>query len=196
DKANLEKKLKEAESGWEKDKEELAAKDKDIEVLWADVDKYHSQWKDQMLEEIRLKAIIRNNRTRRAELKKSLEAHMADVDTQEINKYVKTEKYTNAIGLLCYQWYGFGFELARKQAEAALGKVGKLEILNSLDATKADAISQDVVPRPIFIRLVRVVYFMRRSVSSLTDRVGLGKMACDVHFIDFKFIYEILRFFF
>ncbi|GAB2293052.1 hypothetical protein Dimus_038239 [Dionaea muscipula] len=97
-----------------------------------------------MLEEIRLKAIIRYNRAQRAELKKSLVAHMADADALAIDNFVKTDKYTDAIGDICYQWYDFGFELARKQAEAALGKAGKLELLDSLDATQTDAIAKDV----------------------------------------------------
>ncbi|GAB2283360.1 hypothetical protein Dimus_039594 [Dionaea muscipula] len=69
---------------------------------------------------------------------------MADADAMAIDKYVKTEQYEDAIGEICHQWYGIGFKLARKQAEAALGKAGKLEILDSLDATDADAIADEV----------------------------------------------------
>ncbi|GAB2268233.1 hypothetical protein Dimus_038712 [Dionaea muscipula] len=69
---------------------------------------------------------------------------MADADAMAIDKYIKTETYEDAIGYVCHQWYGFGFKLARKQAEAALGKAGKLEILDSLDATNTDAIADEV----------------------------------------------------
>ncbi|GAB2288322.1 hypothetical protein Dimus_037990 [Dionaea muscipula] len=77
---------------------------------------------------------------------------MADADSMAIDNYVKNDLYNDAIGEICHQWYDFGFNLARKQAEAALGKAGKLEILDSLDATNTDAISDDVpeeIPFPL-----------------------------------------------
>ncbi|GAB2293031.1 hypothetical protein Dimus_038237 [Dionaea muscipula] len=113
-------------------------------VLRADNEKYQTQWKDQMMKEVLLKALIRYNRTQRAELKKSLVAYMADADAMTIDNYVKTELYNDVIGEICHQWYGFGFNLARKQAEAALARLRRLEISDSLDATYIVAIADDV----------------------------------------------------
>ncbi|GAB2285817.1 hypothetical protein Dimus_020256 [Dionaea muscipula] len=69
---------------------------------------------------------------------------MADADAMAVDNYVKTDSYNDVIGEICHQWYGFGFNLARKQAEAALGKAEKLEILDCLDATDTAAIAEDV----------------------------------------------------
>ncbi|GAB2288108.1 hypothetical protein Dimus_022452, partial [Dionaea muscipula] len=144
EKAALEQRLKDAEIGWAEDKEKLAVKVKENEILQAENEKYHAKWKDQELEELRLKTLIRYNRSQCSELKKSLVAYLTDADAEAIDNYVKTELYNDAIGDICHQWYGFGFNLARKQAEATLGKAGKLEILDSLDATNLDAIANDV----------------------------------------------------
>ncbi|GAB2294550.1 hypothetical protein Dimus_028756 [Dionaea muscipula] len=76
--ADLERRLKDAEAALAREKEELAGKVKDNEILQADNDRYHAKWKDQEMEELRLKAMIRYNRIQRSELKKSLVAYMAD----------------------------------------------------------------------------------------------------------------------
>ncbi|GAB2302458.1 hypothetical protein Dimus_036468 [Dionaea muscipula] len=51
-----------------------------------------------------------------------------------------------------------------------------------------DLVNCPVVPRPVFIRLVRTIFFRRRSGSRLTDRVVLGEVARGVCLFDFKII--------
>ncbi|GAB2292755.1 hypothetical protein Dimus_026991, partial [Dionaea muscipula] len=53
-----------------------------------------------------------------------------------IDKYVKTDNYDNAIGDICHDFYNYGFQQVRLQAERAIGKAGKVKILDVLDPTK------------------------------------------------------------
>ncbi|GAB2278373.1 hypothetical protein Dimus_039286 [Dionaea muscipula] len=104
---------------------------------------------DANMEEIKLRALVRYNQAKRQELKTALTAYVADAEAMAIDNFVKTPNYENAMGDICYEFYKFGFDLARLQTERAMGKAGKVEVLDALDMKDTSGlVIPDEIPFP------------------------------------------------
>ncbi|GAB2299674.1 hypothetical protein Dimus_038577 [Dionaea muscipula] len=118
----------------ERKQSELAKQLEDEAQFLREVEaKHQQQMLDATMEEVKLRALVRYNRAKRQELKTALTAYVADAETMAIDNFVKTTNYENAMGDICCDFYKFGFDLARMQAERAIGKAGKVEVLDALD---------------------------------------------------------------
>ncbi|GAB2279045.1 hypothetical protein Dimus_013707, partial [Dionaea muscipula] len=95
--------------------------------------KHQQQMLDTNLEEIKQWAMVRYNRAKPQELKTALTAYVADAEAMAIDNFVKTSNYENAMGDICCDFYKFAFDLTRLQAERAIEKAGKVEVLDALD---------------------------------------------------------------
>ncbi|GAB2283596.1 hypothetical protein Dimus_039610 [Dionaea muscipula] len=122
--------LEEAES---QQRELVKQQEGEIQFLRDAEAKHAQQMLDANMEEIKLRAMVRYNRAKRQELKTALTAYVADAEAMAVDNFIKTSNYENAMGDICCDFYKFGFDLARLQAERAIGKAGKVQCLDALD---------------------------------------------------------------
>ncbi|GAB2286224.1 hypothetical protein Dimus_020646 [Dionaea muscipula] len=142
----LERKYAALEEAKKKQRELVKQQEGEIQFLRDAEAKHQQQMLDANLEEIKLRAMVRYNRAKRQELRTALTAYVADAETMAIDNFVKTSNYENAMGDICCDFYKFGFDLTRLQAERAIGKDGKVELLDALDmkGTSGLAIPEEI----------------------------------------------------
>ncbi|GAB2285862.1 hypothetical protein Dimus_020299 [Dionaea muscipula] len=134
--------LKEAEK---RQRDLVKQQEEEIQFLRDAEAKHAQQMLDANMEEIKLRALVRYNRTKRQELRTALTAYVADAEAMAVDKYIKTSDYENAMGDICCDFYKFGFDLARLQREGdRQGR--KVEVPDALDMkdTSGPEIPQEI----------------------------------------------------